>query len=915
MHLFGKDLDNEIKNYTYKGTAGSTSGLYTVTAGAIKLANSSSNPITSFQNAGKMTINIYEAGLLVNNKDWIEALDDFPTSIKIARKADTGSYLIYDVTAVTTSANINVKIVDITFVSQVGNTINVNDDVIITMAFKGNTGITNVIVSPLFNNDTAYYNMQTQLYLNGFPIAKMLYDTPFMDFGYKPTYNILSYLSNIDPIIFNSNKEFNAMPIFNNISTSLVYQGVAKSNRIELLPALKFEWDSIFIDTFVDIYTNGLFNPNMERYLILDKFYDSKVDRYVILFNKSVDLSGATTIGIVGRRKLSQISDDLQDLNNIQKPNRKKPLATLATINNYYNEVRSKYPTDSYTKILLSDNDIKKNVTGIVYIDHLSNLALNITNVDKVQTGSIISTYISSGYATFKALNHNLIIGDQISISMTGGLTSSQYLNKYDGIHVVRSVIDSDNFTTYRPGAALIANDPGTFTKNIFDPFLNYQPIDIIDVGVDKKIKRMVDVKHDNIIVSGSTHSLTRLNLNKFKINLTDGLSLSKIRESYPWLLEAEIDDALIGEDENGLVWYKGIWYCGRWFGGTWYSGTWVSGEWHAGTWNSLKISDRLTDVKVNNIQDSKESKWIDGNWINGTWNDGVWFNGIWDNGIHNNGVWFNGTWNNGTWNNGVFTGGNWINGKWNNGIFNSNAKKSNWVSGTWNGGDFESGDWFSGLFDQGHNKLSRFGTRSTNSRRSIWNGGAWITGEFHSNINSVDNIPGPAINNKYSQWRTGLWNSGKFFGGTTYNIDWKSGTWFTGVSNDISVVGITQSLTSGGVTQSALILDGEFKYNINDEVYVLDNNIGNTYSVFGSNTTPGKYSIIGIDISGGKTKILLNTINNVLASSDTGLKLVSNFANVDWKNGIWNNGIFNQGTWESGIFINGVFKDGSWTP
>jgi subtilisin-like proprotein convertase family protein len=44
----------------------------------------------------------------------------------------------------------------------------------------------------------------------------------------------------------------------------------------------------------------------------------------------------------------------------------------------------------------------------------------------------------------------------------------------------------------------------------------------------------------------------------------------------------------------------------------------------------------------------------------------------------------------------------------------------------------------------------------------------------------------------------------------------------------------------------------------------------------------------------------------------DTGLKVVSNFSNANWKTGIWTNGVFDEGIFETGIWYNGVFN-GTW--
>ena len=51
---------------------------------------------------------------------------------------------------------------------------------------------------------------------------------------------------------------------------------------------------------------------------------------------------------------------------------------------------------------------------------------------------------------------------------------------------------------------------------------------------------------------------------------LCNGLTLGKIMSNYKWLLEENIkfENAVLGEDENGIVWISGDWKYGNWLGG-----------------------------------------------------------------------------------------------------------------------------------------------------------------------------------------------------------------------------------------------------------------------------------------------------------------------------------------------------------
>src|SRR5574344_2130306 len=71
---------------------------------------------------------------------------------------------------------------------------------------------------------------------------------------------------------------------------------------------------------------------------------------------------------------------------------------------------------------------------------------------------------------------------------------------------------------------------------------------------------------------------------------LIDGLSLDIIKRKYIWLLNALVENAIIGQDDYGLVWYSGNWLAGEWEDGTWYSGIWYDGEWKNGKFYSIRF-------------------------------------------------------------------------------------------------------------------------------------------------------------------------------------------------------------------------------------------------------------------------------------------------------------------------------------
>ena len=56
---------------------------------------------------------------------------------------------------------------------------------------------------------------------------------------------------------------------------------------------------------------------------------------------------------------------------------------------------------------------------------------------------------------------------------------------------------------------------------------------------------------------------------------LRDGLTLKTIKAKYPWLLLADMRNAILGTRSGNLVWYGGTWYGVTWYGGYWKGEGW----------------------------------------------------------------------------------------------------------------------------------------------------------------------------------------------------------------------------------------------------------------------------------------------------------------------------------------------------
>lgn len=826
----------------------------------------------------------------------------------------------------------HIKIDDITLSS------NSNIDVDLSSYGVSYSVVDEIQINALFNEKTAYYNLQATIEFEGAfdENYNMEYLNSFLDFGYSPMYNLEDYLSNVNPTVFIPSKVFGAMPIYNGLPYGNSGINIS-SNKMIFNPGYKFEFDTIWLNTFVDMVVYGDSTETTEKMFIFKKYYDSVDDRYVIEFTKSInEPSNPTSVDISSRRTLSEISSDLRELNNIHKGQKEVSYGSNLFYN-LENELNFKFSTENYTKIFLSDADIKKNLSSIVYIDNKNQLSMNVINLGEEINLEItnIDNYFGNVQIWTNG-HHKLAVGDYIFIDDTDKI--------YGGIHIVKTILNQNKFVSESPfiGAATIG---GTLQHFIFDEYLNYEPTDIIDVGIDKKGKIAVDIKPDNILEnSDETVSLINLDLTKYKFKLIDNLSIIDINDKYKWILEAELENALIGQDlEGNLQWYEGIWHCGRWFGGKWYSGTWRGGQWYDGEWYSVDIKttpiSATPNLKANGVS---FSTWFGGDWRGGTWYDGTHHGGNWYDGVWENGLWTNGLFHQGIWRDGEFSGGTWIKGTWENGKLNCDSDLSIWVDGSWNGGDFECGIWKNGQFNQTQGKKSRFGTKSTNSRKSIWETGKWFNGEFHSFLN-VDSagITIESNSHKLSVWQTGTWNNGSWYGGTAYHINWNSGVWYDGVLREIGIVGLFHSnyISAPVGTENTFLLRGIWNFNRNEEFWIIDNQNGIEPSL-GSNDIPVKYLVKGVNQLEA-TKPSEEDLTEIYVykdlSSVTGFgynynanppnvgwytdpisvsnhSLVSFFQRADWKSGLWENGIFDGDYFRGGMWMNGVFLSGNWS-
>ena len=358
------------------------------------------------------------------------------------------------------------------------------------------------------------------------------------------------------------------------------------------------------------------------------------------------------------------------------------------------------------------------------------------------------------------------------------------------------------------------------------------------------------------------TIKFKNVDFNKPTFKLVGGLTLDDIKIKYGWILNAEINNAIIGEDKNGLVWYSGDFIGGIWENGTWYSGT-FRGRWKRGNWYSydINIEEALRGKLVINRKDISKSNFISGTWEGGDFNYGIFgsvkltnnikipteitldfiLNEIEDYNLSGNSyydeydnlisspIFINGNFVDGLINAGKFEGGNfrngfinnslWLNGTFNNGIFLGDI----WYNGTFSGGDFSNGTWKNGtLISSQSNIITRFGINYKN-QNVIWENGIFNNGEFHSTLNIENGETKPSLDNSIVHWENGIWENGIWYGGTYHNGEWLSGTFLDGIilniiwkkghfQNGFWKNGTMESGTvSGGLFENINCINGNF--------------------------------------------------------------------------------------------------------
>lgn len=810
-----------------------------------------------------------------------------------------------------------------------------------------------ILFTGVKTDKSAYYSIQSRVDITDLNnvnyVEDVYYPSGFLNFGNTAEYGLLSYLTFIDPVEYTPSREFLSLPRFAGIpagiGTGNILISFTETDRLWLGSDLKSIWDTIPLWVFVDVSLDSTLS---ERLLVTEKYVDEDYPDtpYVIRFQSPLvssdpgSSSGSgnipfyPTISIVDigcRRTLSEMDDDLRYLNSIHRPDWKQGKSydtvnidlntVVGTWDNYESGHGRKYPTDSYMRTLVLDRRLMEDMSAIIHTDDKGLLNARVMPLDEIseRNFTLISINNQGGFYRFDLPpgdEHNLVTGDTVLLYGPGSLS---YPTGLLGVHVVTSVPGPNTIITDVTFGGLLT--PGQAEelrmKNVtFDPFFNYSPVDYVQIDPytgDSTISVYLGPENTEVTV-GNRRDLVKVNPEKLRYRLRDGLSMRTLSQRFPWFLEADVKNALIGVgSDGGLLWYRGTWECGRWFSGTWLSGRWLSGDWFSGIWTA-KNTDDPDEVSVSGpVTFTDRSRWYSGRWFSGTWENGIWYSGRWYSGEWKTGIWKTGIWNGGRWYNGEFRSGIWVTGIWDLGTFSTMEGPSFWLDGEFNGGDFVAGEWFTGTFRQVNDRVSRFGVNPSRSRMAIWRNGRFLSGQFHSVANLVDGRPVVSDDHRYSLWMTGKFIGGDFYGGVVRNIEFGAATWHGGISEEVII-------TDMNVTDGVITVQGELPWRNGDFFNIVDREplVPSPFNVYGSLSVPVRYRVLNAvyDVTNDETEVLvfpvLSGFSGPSGDPQGELAVVSTFEGSRWLSGIWFNGVFKKGYFYGGTWFDGYF-DGDW--
>jgi len=347
-------------------------------------------------------------------------------------------------------------------------------------------------------------------------------------------------------------------------------------------------------DAFTFTFDSTDYTFTSDNHYIDYKLYEHLSGITSDVFNSSFDLGSGYTMSEFSSQYTYLIDDTSypQQIVEQDSPIKITP-ASEGSLDNFY-KYTSVYINENYDdKVFVLDKDntsitiekpfsisVKGDITGITSFYSLTGISETLYDV-YLNTGVTYYTKDDEFRARiYRTYNELLSVDSRIKEYTTGTITANDKNNYILKLYNYRNGYITD-LTGNTIGDVYYENDNN----------LLFKPLEIVDIGIDKQSKMPLLIYNDDLrisdtISSGHTVSIIKDSVES-NITLIDGMTIEKLKVKYIWIFNAIIEDALIGEDEYGLVWYKGTWVCGDWTDGTWYSGTWLNGTWKNGKWLS----------------------------------------------------------------------------------------------------------------------------------------------------------------------------------------------------------------------------------------------------------------------------------------------------------------------------------------
>jgi hypothetical protein len=727
----------------------------------------------------------------------------------------------------------------------------------------------NIILSGVVNDLTKYYNLETVATLK-LGSATHTFNVKYSDdVVYGSTYNLKSFLGAINPV-FSGSYSF-ALPSNTFKYNPVVRDGANAFKEFTVTANTLYMGEDIMATSGIKA---GLFYDITRGGAKVERVYLSAIEsapyhqhpnkkRFVLYFDQNIEdnlLSSAADVSITGRGALEQISTDLEMTDTLMFT---LPTGRQHSDRSYFTQKRT---AAAYADYILNDDNIRRYVSGVVYLDDANDWNINI--IDWQRDPNMVYQPVD-----VHELGIDKVFKKGVTVTSQNLCTDSNRLTLKD--------IDLEKYS-FRLVDGLTLQE----LEQRYHWILN---ADIRNATIGENEKGLVWYEGDWIsgtFERGSWYSGTIYNIEW----VSGDFYSNKVVNNYN-LMEFTTES-----DPSYSVWYNGNWFNGTWHNGSWFNGQWQQGERYNGLW--------------------KNGKWVSGTWYNGSFDGGDWINGVWLNGTFSThsmpSVWYNGTW----------LGGDFENGVWKNGIFDQTVRVSSRFGtkatalhlAVWEYGHWKNGEFHSGLTIKNGELVG-----STDVKHSVWHNGIWERGSFYGGLWKFGQWHNGV-------WVNGFWESSLSVNSiksrhtvaypthtiTPIELSFREPHYFkqvNGLDNTILFIGKPE-IVNGVINPNTERIGHNTSFGkhtiaeiVDDYTVVLEIKDLILPQPSAGSSTSSDYTL--------KTYVAPTRSVSLTELGFLQLNTVSHWANGTWYGGIWDNGYFSNGQWRGGIWLNGVFNNG----